>query len=45
MNIRDVKRLGIWDMDVSEINSALIRDIVEKIPNHNSRKKIGRAHV
>jgi len=40
MNIRDVKRLGIWDMDVSEINSAMIRDIVEKVPNHNSRKRL-----
>jgi integrase len=40
MNIRDIKRLGIWDMDVSEINSALIRNIVEKIPNHNSRKRL-----
>jgi integrase len=40
MNIRDIKRLGIWHLETSEINSAMIRDIVEKIPNHNSRKRL-----
>lgn len=39
-NIRDIKRLGIWNKEISEINSALIRDIVEKVPNQNSRKRL-----
>ena len=39
-NIRDIKRMGIWDFDITDINSALIRDIVEKIQNHNSRKRL-----
>ena len=25
----DLKRLGIWDLNVSEVNSAMIRDIVK----------------
>ena len=38
--IRDVKRLGIMNLDTSEITSALIRDIVDCIPNHNSRIRL-----
>ena len=38
--IRDVKRLGIADLDTSEITSALIRDKVDCIPNHNSRRRL-----
>jgi integrase len=38
--IRDVKRLGIMDMDTKEITSALIRDKVDCIPNHNSRRRL-----
>ena len=38
--IRDVKRLGIMDLDTSEITSALIRDKVDCIPNHNSRRRL-----
>jgi integrase len=38
--IRDVKRLGIMDLDTSEITSALIRDTVDCIPNHNSRRRL-----
>jgi integrase len=38
--IRDVKRLGIEDLDTSEITSALIRDKVDCIPNHNSRRRL-----
>jgi len=38
--IRDVKRLGIADLDTSEITSALIRDTVDCIPNHNSRRRL-----
>jgi integrase len=38
--IRDIKRLGIADLDTSEITSALIRDTVDCIPNHNSRRRL-----
>jgi len=38
--IRDVKRLGIMDLDTGEITSALIRDKVDCIPNHNSRRRL-----
>lgn len=37
---RDVKRLGIMDMDTSEITSALIRDKVDSLSNHNSRRRL-----
>lgn len=39
-NYRDIKRLGILDRDISEVNSGLIMRIVEKIPNQNSRKRL-----
>jgi integrase len=39
-NYRDIKRLGILDLDTSEINSGLIMGIVEEIPNQNSRKRL-----
>ena len=39
-NYRDIKRLGILDLDDSEFNSGLIISIVEKIPNQNSRKSL-----
>ena len=38
--IRDIKRLGIPDLDTSEVTSALIRDKVDCIPNHNSRRRL-----
>ena len=38
--IHDVKRLGIMDMDTKEITSALIRDKVDCMPNHNSRRRL-----
>ena len=38
--IRDVKRLGIENLDTSEVTSALIRDKVDCIPNHNSRRRL-----
>ena len=37
---RDIRRLGIMDMDTKEITSALIRDKVDCIPNHNSRRRL-----
>jgi integrase len=39
-NVADVKRLGIWDMDTSEIHSGLIHERVDKIANQNSRKRL-----
>ena len=38
--IRDIKRLGIANLDTNEITSALIRDKVDCIPNHNSRRRL-----
>ena len=38
--IRDIKRLGIANLDTSEVTSALIRDTVDCIPNHNSRRRL-----
>lgn len=38
--LKDLKRLGIWDLDVSEINSALIRDKVEKVTTQSTRKRL-----
>ena len=38
--IRDIKRLGIADLDTSQITSALMRDKVDCIPNHNSRRRL-----
>jgi integrase len=37
---KDLKRLGIWDMDVSEISSVLIRNRVEIIPTLSTRKRL-----
>lgn len=38
--LKDLKCLGIWDLDVSEINSALIRDKVEKVTTQSTRKRL-----
>ena len=38
--IRDIKKLQLWDKDVSEVNSGYIRDLVEEISNHNSRRRL-----
>jgi len=37
---KDLKRLGIWDLDVSDINSVLIRNRVEVIPTLSTRKRL-----
>ncbi len=37
---KDLKRLGIWDMDVTEVNSALIRNNVELITTQSTRKRL-----
>ena len=39
-NVADVKRLGIWDMDTSEIHSGMIHERVDKVANQNSRKRL-----
>jgi integrase len=38
--LKDLKRLGIWDLDISDINSALIRDKVEKVTTQSTRKRL-----
>jgi integrase len=37
---KDIQRLGIWEFDISEINSALIRDIVERVSTQSTRKRL-----
>jgi integrase len=37
---KDLKRLGIWDLEVSDINSVLIRNRVEVIPTLSTRKRL-----
>lgn len=37
---KDLKRLGIWDLDVEQINSALIRDVVEQLTTQSTRKRL-----
>ncbi len=39
-NIRDIKKLGIWDLDLNVITSGLIRSKVETISNQNTRKRL-----
>lgn len=37
---KDIKRLGIWDLDISSIDSALIRNTVEQIKTQSTRKRL-----
>ena len=37
---KDLKRLGIWDMEVEKVDSALIRDVVETIRTQSTRKRL-----
>ena len=37
---KDLKRLGIWDLEVEQINSALIRDVVEQLTTQSTRKRL-----
>ena len=39
-NIRDIKKLGIWDLELDEITSGLIRSKVETFSNQNTRKRL-----
>lgn len=38
--IKDVKKLGIWDMDCDEVTSAYVRNVVDVIKSHNSRRRL-----
>jgi len=38
--VRDVKKLGIWEMDIEDVTSAYIRDTVDMVRNHNSRRRL-----
>ena len=37
---KDLKRLGIWDLEVEKVNSALIRDVVEQLTTQSTRKRL-----
>lgn len=37
---KDLKRLGIWDLDVNQVDSALIRNVVETIKTQSTRKRL-----
>lgn len=37
---KDLRRLGIQELEVSEVNSTLIRRIVEQIPTQSTRKRL-----
>ena len=37
---KDLKRLGIWELEVEQINSALIRDVVEQLTTQSTRKRL-----
>ena len=38
--VRDIKKMGIWDIELNEVSSARIRDIVDRQSNHNSRRRL-----
>lgn len=38
--IRDIKKMGIWDMEVENVTSSHIRNVVDSIGNHNSRRRL-----
>ena len=37
---KDLKRLGIWDLEVEKVNSALIRNVVEQLTTQSTRKRL-----
>ena len=37
---KDLRRLGIWDLEVEQVNSALIRDVVEELTTQSTRKRL-----
>jgi integrase len=38
--IKDVQRMGIWELDINEVTSSLIRNKVDSERNHNSRRRL-----
>ncbi|HEX7405706.1 MAG TPA: hypothetical protein VF307_07265, partial [Candidatus Nanopelagicaceae bacterium] len=38
--IRDIKKMGIWDMELEGVSSSLIRDKVDIQKSHNSRRRL-----
>jgi integrase len=38
--IRDIKKMGIWDLEVENVTSSHIRNVVDSIGNHNSRRRL-----
>ena len=38
--IRDIKKLGIWEMTLEDVTSSHIRNIVDSQTNHNSRRRL-----
>lgn len=38
--VKDVKRMGVWDMEIESISSGLIMDRVDRETNHNSRRRL-----
>ena len=37
---KDLRRLGIWDLEIEKVNSALIRDVVEQLTTQSTRKRL-----
>ena len=37
---RDIQKMGILNMELEEVTSAFIRDVVDRIRNHNSRRRL-----
>jgi len=38
--IKAIKSVGIWDLDISELNSAMVLDKVDQMRSHNVKKNI-----
>jgi integrase len=38
--LKDLKRLGIWDLEIGQVTSSLIRDTVEKVTTQSTRKRL-----
>lgn len=38
--LRDIKKLGIWDLELNQVTSGLIRTKVEVFSNQNTRKRL-----
>jgi integrase len=38
--VRDIKKMGIWEFPIQDVTSSYIRDVVDSIGNHNSRRRL-----